>query len=189
MSPGEMVGVIAGQSIGEVSTQMTLNSVTYDTLIIVRDENKKIEKVQIGDFVKMCINTTDKLDYNKNKDTSYAPTMSYYEIPSVSEEGDVVWKQIEAGTQHPVVNKDGTNTLLKITTFEQRTVIATKAKSFLQLVDGKILPVDGDSLKVGQYLPVSLKPIDFEETFELDMTKYLPNSGTLYTNLLSLCIK
>jgi len=176
VSPGEMVGVIAGQSIGEVSTQMTLNSVTYDTLIIVRDENKKIEKVQIGDFVKMCINTTDKLDYNKNKDTSYAPTMSYYEIPSVSEEGDVVWKQIEAGTQHPVVNKDGTNTLLKITTFEQRTVIATKAKSFLQLVDGKILPVDGDSLKVGQYLPVSLKPIDFEETFELDMTKYLPNS-------------
>ena len=176
VSPGEMVGVIAGQSIGEVSTQMTLNSVTYDTLILVRDENNKIEKVQIGDFVKMCINTTDKLDYNKNKDTSYAPTMSYYEIPSVSEEGDVVWKQIEAGTQHPVVNKDGTNTLLKITTFEQRTVIATKAKSFLQLVDGKILPVDGDSLKVGQYLPVSLKPIDFEETFELDLTKYLPNS-------------
>ena len=177
VSPGEMVGVIAGQSIGEVSTQMTLNSVTYDTLILVRDENKKIERVQIGDFVKMCINTTDKLDYNKNNDTSYAPTMSYYEIPSVSEEGDVVWKQIEAGTQHPVVNKDGTNTLLKITTFEQRTVIATKAKSFLQLVDGKILPVDGDSLKVGQYLPVSLKPIDFEETFELELTKYLPNSN------------
>ena len=177
VSPGEMVGVIAGQSIGEVSTQMTLNSVTYDTLILVRDENKKIEKVKIGDFVKMCINTTDKLDYNKKKDTSYAPTMSYYEIPSVSEEGDVVWKQIEAGTQHPVVNKDGTNTLLKITTFEQRTVIATKAKSFLQLVDGKIIPVDGDSLKVGQYLPVSLKPIDFEETFELDIAKYLPDTN------------
>lgn len=177
VSPGEMVGVIAGQSIGEVSTQMTLNSVTYDTLILVRDENKKIERVQIGDFVKMCIDTTDKLDYNKNKDTTYAPTMSYYEIPSVSEEGDVVWKQIEAGTQHPVVNKDGTNTLLKITTFEQRTVIATKAKSFLQLVDGKILPVDGDSLKVGQYLPVSLKPIDFEERFELDIIKYLPDSN------------
>ena len=182
VSPGEMVGVIAGQSIGEVSTQMTLNSVTYDTLILVRDENKKIEKVQIGDFVKMCINTTDKLDYNKNKDTSYAPTMSYYEIPSVSEEGDVVWKQIEAGTQHPVVNKDGTNTLLKITTFEQRTVIATKAKSFLQLVDGKILPVDGDSLKVGQYLPVSLKPIDFEETFELDM-KLVNNNFEKIINL------
>jgi len=184
VSPGEMVGVIAGQSIGEVSTQMTLNSVTYDTLIIVRDENKKIEKVQIGDFVKMCINTTDKLDYNKNKDTSYAPTMSYYEIPSVSEEGDVVWKQIEAGTQHPVVNKDGTNTLLKITTFEQRTVIATKAKSFLQLVDGKILPVDGDSLKVGQYLPVSLKPIDFEETFELDMKTILSPSEYLYSSMI-----
>jgi DNA-directed RNA polymerase beta' subunit len=143
---------------------------------LIRDENKKIEKVQIGDFVKMCIDTTDKLDYNKSKDTSYAPTMSYYEIPSVSEEGDVVWKQIEAGTQHPVVNKDGTNTLLKITTFEQRVVIATKAKSFLQLVDGKILPVDGDSLKVGQYLPVSLKPIEFKETFQLDMKNI--NSNT-----------
>ena len=184
IAPGEMVGVIAGQSIGEVSTQMTLNSVTYDTLIVVRDENKKIQTVQIGDFVKMCIETTNNLNYDKSKDTSYAPTMSYYEIPSVNEEGEVVWKQIEAGTQHPVVNKDGTNTLLKITTFEQRTVIATKAKSFLQLIDGKILPVDGDSLKVGQYLPVSLKPVDFEETYEFDMKTVLLPTEYLYSSMI-----
>ena len=51
----------------------------------------------------------------------------YYEIPSCDEDGNILWKQIEAVTKHPVINKDGTNTMLKITTKEEREVIATKA--------------------------------------------------------------
>jgi DNA-directed RNA polymerase beta' subunit len=165
ITPGEMVGIIGAQTLGEISTQLTLNSVTYDTYITVRDEKKNIRKMMIGEFVEDALKQTKSLQYNGEKDTSYAPLETYYEIPSVSEEGDVVWKMIEAGTQHPVVNEDGSKTLLKITTEEQRTVIATKAKSFLQLVDGKIQAVNGDALKVGQYLPVSLMSIDYRETY------------------------
>jgi hypothetical protein len=40
--------------------------------------------------------------------------------------------------------------MLKITTKEEREVIATKAKSFLKLMNGKVLAVDGDTLKVGE---------------------------------------
>ena len=36
--PGEMVGVVAGQSVGAPTTQLTLNSVTYETEIVVRDK-------------------------------------------------------------------------------------------------------------------------------------------------------
>jgi len=54
-----------------------------------------------------------------------------------------------------VINKDGTNTLLKVTTANGREVIATKAKSFLKRINNKIVGVDGDSVKVGDYLPVS----------------------------------
>ena len=182
VSPGEMVGMIAGQSIGEVSTQMTLNSVTFETPIIVRNDRKEIQKVQIGDFIEGKIKIAKKMEYYKDNDTTYAELDDYYEIPSCDTDGNIVWKRIEAVTRHPVINKDGTNTMLKITTNEEREVLATKAKSFLKLVDGKIIPVDGDSLKVGDYLPVSKKAIDFTEKRELELKSILLPNAYIYSS-------
>ena len=167
VAPGEMVGMIAAQSIGEPTTQLTLNSVTYETLIIVRNRDGVVKKVSIGDFTEENMKIASKSEYYKDKDTTYAELNEYYEIPSCDEDGNVVWKKIEAVTRHPVINKDGSNTMLKITTKEEREVIATKAKSFLKLVNGKIVPVDGDTLKVGDYLPVSKKCIDFKPSYTL----------------------
>lgn len=182
VAPGEMIGMIAGQSIGEVSTQMTLNSVTYETQIIVRNSKKEIQKVQIGDFIEQKIKIATKTEYYADKDTTYSEVDDYYEIPSCTEEGEICWKRIEAVTRHPVVNLDGTNTMLKVTTNEEREVVATKAKSFLKLVDGKILPVNGDSLKVGDYVPVSLMPIDFAENLTLELRDILPPSEYMYSS-------
>jgi len=156
--PGEMVGVIAGQSIGEPTTQMTLNSFTYETEILVKDHNGKIAIKQIGEFVNHYIEMATKREYYSEKDTTYAELNEYWEVPSVDENGNVMWKKIEAVTKHPVINEDGTNTMLKVTTREQREVVATKAKSFLKLVDGQIQPLRGDELSVGDYLPVNKKP-------------------------------
>jgi len=167
--PGEMVGVIAGQSIGEPTTQLTLNSVTYETEILVRNSKKEMKRVQIGDFTKWGIETSKKIDYMEDKDTTYAELDEYYEVPSANEKGETVWRRIEAVTKHPVINKDGTNTMLKITTEGCREVIATKAKSFLQLIDGKIQGVNGSELKVGDYLPVSKKTIDIVKINEMDI--------------------
>ena len=182
VAPGEMVGMIAGQSIGEVSTQMTLNSVTYETPIIVRDSTGEIKKYEIGNFIENKIKIAKKMEYYKENDTTYAEVEDYYEIPSCDEDGNILWKRIEAVTRHPVINKDGTNTMLKITTNEEREVIATKAKSFLKLVNGKILPVEGDSLKVGDYLPVSKKSIDFTEKRDLDLKSILPPTEYIYSS-------
>jgi DNA-directed RNA polymerase beta' subunit len=183
VAPGEMVGMIAGQSIGEVSTQMTLNSVTFETPIIVRNKSGKIQKIQIGEFIENKINIAKKLEYYKDKDTTYAELEDYYEIPSCDDNGNVLWKRIEAVTKHPVVNKDGTNTMLKITTKEEREVIATKAKSFLKLINGKVIAVDGDTLKVGDYLPVSKKQIDFTENRTLDLRdELLPPTEYIYSS-------
>ena len=183
VAPGEMVGMIAGQSIGEISTQMTLNSVTFETPIIVRNKSGKIQKVQIGDFIENKINVAKKMEYYKDKDTTYAELEDYYEIPSCDDNGNILWKRIEAVTKHPVVNKDGTNTMLKITTKEEREVIATKAKSFLKLMNGKVLAVDGDTLKVGDYLPVSKKQIDFTENRTLELRdELLPTTEYIYSS-------
>ena len=164
--PGEMVGVIAGQSLGEPTTQLTLNSVTYETEILVRNSKNEIKKVQIGDFTKWGIETSKKIDYMQDKDTTYAELSDYYEVPSATEDGHTVWRRIEAVTKHPVVNEDGTDTMLKITTVGNREVIATKAKSFLQLIDGKIIGVNGKDLNVGDYLPVSKKTIQYAKHLE-----------------------
>ena len=155
VNPGEMVGVVAGQSIGEPTTQLTLNSFVYETEILVRDDKGVVTSFQIGDFAKWGIETTGKMEYMADKDTTYAELSKFYEVPSATEDGQTVWRRIEAVTKHPVINEDGTNTMLKVTTKGNREIIATKAKSFLQLIDGKIQGINGSELKVGDYLPVS----------------------------------
>ena len=180
INPGELVGIIGAQTLGEISTQLTLNSVTYETDIIVRDSNKRIEKIQIGEFIEREIKRSQKIDYMQDKDTTYAECLDYFEIPSCNEEGEVLWTRIEAVTKHPVINKDGSNTMLKVTTEDEREVIATKAKSFLKLINGKIVGCNGEDLKVGDYLPVSTKQIDFEETYTLDMRTILPMNEYVY---------
>jgi DNA-directed RNA polymerase beta' subunit len=181
--PGEMVGVVAGQSIGEPTTQLTLNSVTYETEIVVRNSKNQIKKVQIGDFVTEHMKKSKRLEYMEDKDTTYAelcPEEEYYEVPSATEDGRTVWTRIEAVTQHPVINEDGTDTMIKITTEGCREVIVTKAKSVLQLVDGKILPFAGGDLRVGDYMSVSIKPLDFDENYYLDLRRFLSPKEYLY---------
>lgn len=180
VNPGDMVGVIAGQSIGEPTTQLTLNSFVYETEILVRNAKGEIKCVQIGDFAKWGIDTSRKIEYMDAKDTTYAELCEFYEVPSATEDGRTVWRRIEAVTKHPVINEDGTNTMLKVTTKGQREIIATKAKSFLQLVDGKIVGVNGSELQVGDYLPVSKKPLDFTERKSFDLREILSPKEYIY---------
>jgi len=160
----------------------TLNSVTFETPIIVRNREGIIQKIQIGEFIEKHIAAPKKLEYYAEKDTTYAEPAEYFEIPSCTEDGEVVWKEIEAVTRHPVINTDGTNTMLKVTTKEQREVIVTKAKGILKLVNGKIIGVSGDKLKVGDYLPISTKQIDFTEALTLDLKTVLPPTEYMYSS-------
>lgn len=182
VNPGEMVGIVAAQSIGEPTTQMTLNSFTYETPIIVRNSSGFIEKIEMGKFIEENISSCKNPEYYANNDTTYASVSDYYEIPSCDEDGNILWKRIEAVTRHPVINKDGTNTMIKVTTKEQREIIATKAKSFLKLINGKITPINGDELKVGDYLPVSTMPINFTETTHLNLCELLPPTEYVYSS-------
>jgi len=180
VQPGEMVGVVAGQSTGEPITQLTLNSLIHAAEIVVRDSKMKVVKQTIGDFTEKQIQLSKKIDYMKDKDTTYAELSEFYEVPCATESGETVWRRIEAVTQHPVINEDGTNTMLKVTTKGNREVTATKAKSFLQLIDGKIQAVEGKELKVGDYLPCSRKPLEYTETFTYNTRELLPPNKYLY---------
>ena len=179
--PGEMVGVIAAQSVGEPTTQLTLNSVTYETLLLVRKiSTGEMIKVSIGDFTTEHIQKSKKIDYMADKDTTYAELSEEYEVPCSNEQGETVWRKIEAVTKHPVINEDGSNTMLKIETDGHREVIVTKAKSLLKLVDGKIIGVNGSTLRVGDYLPCSRKALHYNPQHLLVLKNILPPSEYIY---------
>jgi DNA-directed RNA polymerase beta' subunit len=185
VQPGEQVGIIAAQSIGEPSTQMTLNSVDWDTKVMIA-KNGRIVCPEIGEFIDA------HLAENKDKVQVFANNQEYLELKdgndwqaiSCDEDGKMMWTKLEAVTRHPVVNEDGTNTILEVHTASGRMVKATKGKSFLMLIDGKITAVNGSDLKVGDCLPIANSLAVDESSLHLiatlDTKEHLPPSQWLY---------
>lgn len=162
--PGEMVGALAAQSIGEPTTQLTLNSIAHHERVWVR-KGQDIRVVQIGEFVQEWIAKSEKLEHHPNHTTlAYLP--AGWETLSVDEHGKVEWKKLEAVTQHPPVNEDGSNTLVQIRTKGGRTVLATKAKSFLTKGEkGELVPTRGDELTIGSEVPLMAEfPVGEQKT-------------------------
>ena len=106
------------------------------------------------------------------------------EALSPTEDGEMVWTSLEAVTRHPPLNKDGTETLLRVTTRDGRTVDVTKAKSVLVHRDGKMVPVDGDELRIGDEFCVSASQPTTVTT--LDVNTVLAHPGDLPTITLDL---
>ena len=178
VAPGEMVGMIAAQSIGEPTTQLTLNSVAYDTELLLR-VNNAIQVVKIGEYIDNYIPKAAKSeDHPNNTKLVYVNDDEEVYVPSVDEHGNTSWKRVEALTRHPVVNLDGTNTVLRVTTKDGRSVIATKAKSFLTIDDNnKLVATNGSELKVGDYLPVNIRAFEMPESVrDFDLSTILKKS-------------
>jgi DNA-directed RNA polymerase beta' subunit len=134
----------------------TLNSIEYNTDVLLKI-NGKMRRMKVGDYVESIVHNAHA------KDIEFHPhdtTLAYIkndtvEIMACTKQGRVIWDKVEAVTKHPVVNDDGTNTLLKVSLQSGRQVTATKAKSFLKRVNNEIVGVDGSKLNVGDFLPVS----------------------------------
>lgn len=148
---GEMVGIVAAQSIGELSTQQ---SVTGDTIvnIIHTVNNKDILYVgEIGAFI-------DKLMANSKKVHTMAhggevlnlPLKESYTIVSLTNEEKLKWARISQVSRHPA-----NGNLIKVTTRSGRTVTATLSHSFLMRNCYGIFAIKGALLKVGDRIPVA----------------------------------
>lgn len=163
LQPGEMVGIVSAQSLGEPTTQMTLNSVDWFEQIMIKQKDNIINK-PIGEIIDDIIDNEKSSnilrpdDNNEMGDTYYVDVLDKnYEVPSIDEDGNITMKRILAVTKHLPMNKDGTNTLIKITTKTGRTLMATKAKSFLTVFQNKITPIRGDELCIGDVVPIMAK--------------------------------
>lgn len=157
VEPGQPVGIIAAQSIGEPATQMTLNSVDFDTEILIARDGE-ILAPRIGEFIDSYIESCDKsIIQTFPNGQIYVPLDSAHDWSAVScdVDGTLKWTKLEAITRHPVVNADGSDTILEVETESGRIVKATKARSFLTFAEGKIVQTNGSDLKIGDQLPVS----------------------------------
>uniref|UniRef100_A0A6C0HKN7 DNA-directed RNA polymerase n=1 Tax=viral metagenome TaxID=1070528 RepID=A0A6C0HKN7_9ZZZZ len=180
--PGEMVGALAAQSIGEPTTQLTLNSVDWDERIII-SKNGLIMTPTIGEFVDTyCAEHADKVQH-LDRDQKYADLDDDgWQALSCDETGRMVWTKLEAVTHHPVVNEDGSSTILKVELESGRVVKATKGKSFLTVQNGVLVATNGSELKVGSELPIaaSIAAEQLPQIAAFSLREILPATEWLY---------
>jgi intein/homing endonuclease len=161
---GEMVGPLAAQSLGEKTTQMTLHSVDWETEILIA-KNGDIITPKIGEFIdsyyEECLKDPirkKKIQYINDGKQIYIPLDdgNDWRAYSCDEDGKVMWTKLEAITRHPVVNEDGSETILEVELECGRIVKATKGKSFLVYneAQNKVIEINGSELQVGDLLPV-----------------------------------
>lgn len=157
VNAGEMVGPVAAQSIGEQASQMTLNSVVFDTeLELFENKNTNSSIVQIGEYIDNLLNNNKKsIKYIPENRTQYLELKKPVYIDSCDMNGFVSKCKVTAVTKHLPV---GDLVKIILNNNNQLIVTATQQKSFL-VYNSKlnILEVkEGINLKLGDLIPVKI---------------------------------
>ena len=153
VQPGEMIGVIGAQSMGEPLTQMSCSSLSR--VLIKNSKTNSIYYGKVGTFV------DDLLEKHK-KDVKKVPKhidsvvldldeIEHYYIIGVSDVEKTKWNKIQQVSRHPANGK-----MMKITTKTNRTTTTTLSHSHLARQNHKVVPIKGSDLKVGDRIPVVL---------------------------------
>jgi DNA-directed RNA polymerase beta' subunit len=170
--PGEMVGIIAAQSIGEPTSQM---SITHSSKILLIIKNKKNNNIKIysNEIGKLCnklINKYSELTYpveghENSVETDISSLNKEYYIIGVDKQEKTHWNKISHISRHPVNGQ-----LMKVKTRSGRSVETTLSHSHLIRRNQSVEPILGSELKIGMRIPVC-KHIDnifINDTIELD---------------------
>jgi len=174
-----------GLKVFKPSIHLIFGTAAHETLqnylqVMFDKSATEADKIHLPTYFKTRLMELYKQNAGQGHFSTPEELSEFYEVPCATENGETVWRRIEAVTQHPVINEDGTNTMLKVITKGNREVTATKAKSFLQLIDGKIQQVHGKDLKVGDYLPCSRKELEYKENHLLNLREILSPKEYIY---------
>jgi DNA-directed RNA polymerase beta' subunit len=150
--PGEMVGIIAAQSMGEPATQLSTSKDTTIRITAGKDNTKYSYTGKIGTFIDRLLaeNTQDVIDLGNNSSALYLKD-DYY-IIGVSNEEKTSWRRILEVSRHPA-----NGGMVTVHTKSGRKTTATLSHSFLKRTPNGIEPVEGAKLKVGDFIPVTRK--------------------------------
>jgi len=141
VAPGEAVGIVAAQSIGEPGTQMSL---AYDEKVIVKQDSE-IRIAKIGEFI------DEKMQEHRYVARDGHEILDLNEevyVPSLTADEQVEWKRVSALSRHKSPEK-----LIRIKTRSGREITATPFHSFVIRQNNSIIPIAGSKLKAGDRIP------------------------------------
>lgn len=176
VAPGEMVGMIAAQSIGEVSTQMSVPSNTQHKIICRNKLTNEIslKSIIVGEFCDDIIMKNQNMTFNTGHENSVETLLNNleneYYIVGVSEDEKTSWNKISHISRHPVNGE-----MMKVTTRSGRTVETTTSHSHLVRGENhKVVPIVGANMKEGMRIPVSSHIDDcfIKDTIEINNQTY-----------------
>ena len=175
VDPLDPVGTVSAQSIGEPGTQM---SIPADEPIVVR-RNGETDVVEIGPFVDSLLDGRETRSFDEHE-VALAPDS--IEVPSLGSDEQVRWKAVEEVSRHETPDE-----LLRFELESGRTIRATKNHSFVTRRDNEVVPVRGDELGEGDWLPVVADlPVDGRSTpDEVDLREYLSAEDYWFTSTLT----
>jgi len=167
VDPLDPVGTVSAQSIGEPGTQM---SVGADERVLVR-QGDETRMTEIGPLVDGLLGSAESRSIG---DHEVARAPDGLAVLSLRADEQVEWKPVEEVSRHEAPEE-----LLELELESGRTIRATKSHSFVRKVDDDIVPVAGDTLSVGDELPVVG---EFEGGESADFEEYLPETQQKLTD-------
>jgi len=175
VEPGEMVGIIAAQSIGEPTSQMSLMHFHHLKVVIKNKRNNslKLYSGEIGKLINKIIKKNPELTHNTGHENSVETDLDTlnkeYYIVGVDGQEKTHWNKISHVSKHPVNGQ-----IIKVKTRSGRSVETTLSHSHLIRKNQTVEPILGADLKVGMRIPVA-KHIDnvfVQSEIEIQDKKY-----------------
>ena len=147
VQPGEQVGIVAAQSIGEPATQMCQVSTTR---VCITDKKNLYYVGTIQDFIDPILEkNAEKVRGIKENSVALPLTDDYY-IVGVSENEKTSWRRISEISRH-----SANGGMVEVVTRTGRRTTATLTHSFLKRSKTGIVPVLGSDLKKGMRIPIA----------------------------------
>jgi len=160
VAPGEMVGMIAAQSIGEPTTQMSTAFCEHIRCVKINKKTKNVNMLSM-EIGKLCDDLIENLpEYTFNTghvdsvETLLDALEDEYYIIGVDAEEKTHWNKISHVSRHPVNGQ-----MMKVTTKSGRVVETTTSHSHLIRNNQTVVPITGADMKTGMRIPVA-KHID-----------------------------
>ena len=178
IEPGEMVGVIAAQSVGEPTSQMSQHRDTQIKIVTrnIASNQFKFHTVKIGDLCDQIIRTKPELTigtgHPDSVETDLTTLPNEYYIIGVDGREQTHWNKISHVSRHPVNGQ-----LMTITTKSGRKTTTTLSHSHLIRANQTVEAITGANLRPGMRIPVTKHIANTfvsdkikigEKTYELD---------------------
>ena len=147
---GEMVGIIAAQSLGELNTQL---SCSKDTRVLVKKPGSNTECMyygEIGALIDQLIASNPSKVIDLGHGSVALPLEESFYVVGVSKDEKTSWARISEVSRHYA-----NGGMVKVTTRTGRTTTATLSHSFLKRTPWGIEPVLGSDLSVGDRIPIA----------------------------------